>query len=174
MKVRCDLHLNGGSRKLLLVARPDEPGAHLAHKLAAALLFWDEDPIVDASHKTPALAQFEFLPDLIALDDAGDVKLWVECGSTTMHKLSKLIRRLPYARLVVMKETPRDAARLRKEVGEQLDKPERVEILSWPDGAFSEWARNVFEKTEVYGEGGGLMLNLVLNDHPIVVEFAKI
>ena len=173
MKVRCDLHDNGGSRKLLLVAKPEEPGEHLAHKLAAAVLFWDQDPIVDASKKTPALAQFEFLPDLIALDDAGDAKLWVECGSTTMNKLNKLIRRLPYSRLVVMKETPREAKRLRDEISAQLDKPERVEILSWPDGVFEEWTRNVGEKTEIYGEGGGLMLNLVLNGHPMVVEFSK-
>jgi hypothetical protein len=174
MKVRCDLHLNGGMRKLLIVARAEEPGEHLAHKLAAALLFWDHDPIIDASKKTPALAEFEFLPDLLALDEGGDAKLWVECGSTTMHKLNKIIRRLPYARIVVMKETPREAERLRREITEQIEKHERIEILSWPEGSFKEWTANVGEKTEVYGEGGGLMLNLVLNGHPMVVEFSRV
>lgn len=173
MKVRCDLSVNGGERKLLLVARPEEPESHLALKLAAAVLFFDADPIFDASPKTPALADFDFLPDLLGLDEAGGVKLWVDCGSTTMNKLLKMTRRLPYARLVVLKENPRQAERLRREIAEQLPKHERIEILAWPEYGFKEWAALVGEKNEVYGEGGGLMVNIVLNGQPVVVEFQR-
>lgn len=171
MKLRCDLHVNGGMRKLLIVQGPNEPEAHMALKLGAFLLFWDYEPIIDASAKTPALANFDFLPDVLALEAGGAAKLWVECGSVTMNKLTKLTRRLPQARLIVLKETPRSAQRLRRELAEQFDRPDQVEILAWPDGAFQEWTAQVREKNEVYGEAGGLLLNLVINDHPVATEF---
>lgn len=170
MKIRCDLHLNGSARKLLLVPGPNETGEHLALKLAAYLLFWDEQPIVEASSKHPALANQEFIPDLMALDDSGDIRLWVECGQVTMHKLGKLTRRIPQARLVVVKATEREAARLRQDLKDQLDRQEKVEVLSFPGTKFKEWLGTLREKTEVYGEGGGLMLNAVVNEHPIVAE----
>ena len=53
MKLRCDLNVNGGERKLLIVQGPNEPESHLALKLAACLLFWDSEPLVDASVKLP-------------------------------------------------------------------------------------------------------------------------
>ncbi len=170
MKLRCDLHVNGASRKLFIVQGPNETGAHLALKLAAYLLFWDLEPIVDASPKTPALAAFEFMPDVLALDEAGETRLWVECGSVTMHKLLKLTRRLPQARVVVLKETQREAERLRQDIAEQLDRHEKVEILAWPGRQFQEWLAALGEKTEVFGEAGGLMLNVVVNERPVVAE----
>lgn len=174
MKIRCDLHVNGGARKLLLVPGPNESGEHLALKLAAYLLFWDRSPIVAASAKHPALADQEFLPDLMALNDAGEIDLWVDCGSTTMNKLTKLTRRLPWARLVVIKTNEREAARLRKDMAAKLDRPERIEVLAWPGTQFKDWVGALREKTEVYGEGGGLMLNAVVNEHPFVAEFKKL
>ena len=161
MKVRADLHVNGAERSVQLLGRPEEPAEHLAHKLAAAVLFFDEDPVLGAG------MTHDFVPDLLARDEAGEIKLWVDCGSTTLHKLDKLVKRLPYARVIVLKEDRRSAERLRK------DAPSRVEILSWPDGAFKNWCARVGEKNEVYGEGGGLTLNVVLNDHPVVVEFTR-
>jgi len=145
----------------------------MALKLAGFLLYWDYNPIVDASVKTPALANFEFLPDVVALDEGGAVTLWVECGSVTMNKLTKLIRRLPHARVVVMKETPREALRLRSEITQELDKPERIEIIAWPDDQFKDWVAYLGEKIEVFGEAGGLSINAVVNDHMVVTEFNK-
>lgn len=171
MKIRCDLNINGASRKPFLVSGPNEPDAHLAHKVAAYILFWNYEPIVDATQKTPALANFEFLPDLIAVDAAGKAVLWVECGTITMHKLTKITRRMPSCRLVIMKESERDAERLRKELEQQFDRPGKVEILAWPEQSFREWTRAVADKTEAFGEAQGHMINAVVNDTPFVVEF---
>lgn len=170
MKLRCDLHVNGGARKLILATGPNEKDELLALKLAAYLFFWDRDPKMDASVKTPALAQYEFLPDLISLDAGGAIDLWLECGTATMHKLGKLIRRLPYGRIVVLKEDERGAKRLRADCEANLDKPARVEILAFPDGAFREWASCLAERTEVYGESTERMLNGVVNERPILIE----
>ena len=171
MKIRGDLSINGESRRPFLVTGPNELDAHLAHKLAAYILFWSYDPLLDASAKTPALAAFEFMPDLIGLDDAGEIVLWVECGTTTMHKLTKVTRRAPRSRVVVLKDNERGAAQLRAELAAQFDRPERVEVLAWPDGQFKAWCAAVTEKTEAFGEASGLMMNLVLNETMFVVEF---
>lgn len=173
MKLRCDLNLNGSARLVNIVQGPNEPESHLALKLSAYLLFWDYEPILDASVKIPVLADYEFLPDLLALEPDGGPKLWVECGSVTMHKLTKVTRRMPQARLVVLKETPREAKRLREELAAQFDRPEKVEILAWPEGGFKLWTTQVQEKSEVYGEAGGLSLNLVINEHVVSVEFGS-
>lgn len=173
MKIRADLHVNGASRKPYLVCGPNEPADHLGHRLAAAILFWDYEPILDASIKTPALSRFEFLPDLIALNAGGEAVLWVECGTVTMHKLTKITRRMPHARLVVIKESEREASRLRRELEEQFDRPEKVEILAWPDDSYRRWTRAVAEKTEVFGEASGHMINAVVNEIPIVIEFKR-
>ncbi|MBI4371523.1 MAG: YaeQ family protein [Elusimicrobia bacterium] len=173
MKIRCDLRVNGGSRKPYLVSGPNEPGDHLAHRLAAYVLFWDAEPLLDATARMPALAAFEFVPDLLALDDAGAIKLWVECGTITLHKLTKITRRAPRCRLVVMKETERDAARLRRDLEEQFDRPGKVEILAWPGDSYRRWAAAVADKTEAFGEASGLMINAVVNETPQLVEFKR-
>lgn len=171
MKIRSDLHINGGARKPYLVGGPNEPDYHVAHRLGAYILFWDAEPMLDATQKTPALAAFEFVPDLLALDDDGSAKLWVECGTITLHKLTKITRRAPHCRIVVIKESEREAVRLRKELLDQFDRPERVEIFAWPDGDFKRWTAVVSEKTEAYGESNGRMINAVVNETPLVVEF---
>ena len=170
MKIRCDLHVNGGSRKLLLVPAPNETGEHLALKLAAYILFWNDEPIVSASAKHPALAGQEFIPDLMALDDSGAIRLWIECGHTTMNKLSKLIRRLPQADIVALQASEREAARLRADLTAQVGRQERVRILSWPGALFKDWLAVIGEKTEVYGEGNGLLINTVINERPFAAE----
>jgi hypothetical protein len=177
VKIRANLNVNGGERRVLLVSGQSEPDDHLAHRLAATILFWDYEPILDASVKTPALADYEFLPDLLGLNAAGEAVLWVECGSVTMNKLTKITRRLPRARLVVMKETERQAAELRRDLEAGFDRPEKVEILAWPGTTYKEWAAAVAghaDKTEVFGEASGLMINAVMNDAMFVIEFKTV
>lgn len=176
MKIRADLTLNGETRKPYLVGGANELDEHVAHRLAAYLLFWSYDPVLDATAKNPALANFEFVPDLMALDAAGDLKLWVEVGTITHHKLTKITRRAPVCRIVVMKETEREAARLRQELLDQFDRPERIEILAWPGNSYKEWLAvcGATERVEAYGEADGRTLNAVVNETPVLVEFKSL
>jgi YaeQ protein len=171
MNIRADLNINGTERKMFLSMGPNEPADHVAHRLAASILFWDYEPMLDASTKTPALNNFEFLPDLLAVDPSGEATLWVECGSVTMNKLTKVTRRMPRARLVIIKETEREASQLRKALEDQFDRPEKVEILAWPDKSYKQWVAVVKDRTEAFGEASGNMLNIVINETMLVVEF---
>jgi uncharacterized protein YaeQ len=176
MNLRCELNVNGENRKLLICQGPNELPEHLSLKLAAYLMFWKHDPLLDASAKNPALAQFDFMPDVLCLDDAGDIKLWVECGSTTMNKLNKLTKRVPVSRgrIVVLKTQEREARRLRDDVNSQLDKPQRIEILAWPGTTFKDWLAAVGERTEVFGEADETSLNAVVNEKPFAVQLVKL
>ena len=171
MKIRADLTINGENRKPYLVSGPNELDEHLAHKLAAYILFWGDEPTLDPSTKMAALANFEFMPDLIAFDASGETKLWVECGTVTRNKLTKVTRRAPNARIVVIKEQLREAEQLRKELEAQFDRPERVEIFAWPAGAYRAWLETVGPKVEAFGEADGRMINAVVNETSVLVEF---
>ena len=173
MKLRCDLHVNGGNRKLLIVQHHDETGEHLALKLAGYLLYWDLDPQVEISPKNPALTEFEFLPDVLALQDDGSVALWLECGKTTMNKMLKLTRRLPHSRIVVLKETEAEAQRLRRDLSDELERSQRIEILAFPEATFREWLAALVEKTEVYGDADQTSLNLVVNERAFHADLIK-
>lgn len=143
-------------------------------KLAAYLLFWDAEPVVDPSPNHPALLGQEFVPDLLAANEAGEASLWVECGKSTVNKLSKVTRRFRRARLVALLPGERDALRLRGVLQDELeDKAGLVEILAWPEGTFREWFSALADRVEVYGEAGGLNLNLTVNEHPMAVDLKK-
>src|SRR5439155_25135580 len=136
---------------------------HLAHRIAAFILFWKDQAMVDASTNTPALANFEFLPDLLAVDDAGEATLWIECGTVTLNKLTKVTRRMPRCRIVIMKENERAAKDLRRDLLDQFDRPERIEILAWPGDSYKKWAATVGDSIEAYGEADGASINGVVN-----------
>ncbi|UPT73242.1 MAG: YaeQ family protein [Elusimicrobiota bacterium] len=171
MKLKADLTFNGTERRPFLMSGPSEPDDHLAHRLAAFILFWNDEPTLDATTKTPALSGFEFLPDLLATDAAGEATLWIECGSVTMNKLTKVTRRMPRARIVIIKENERSAQQLRKDLQDQFDRPERVEILAWPGNSYKEWAETVGDSVEGFGEADGRTINGVVNEKMVVVEF---
>ena len=146
----------------------------MALKLAAYLLFWDQDPAVDPGANHPALLGQEFVPDLLAVNDAGEASVWVECGKTTVNKISKVTRRFRRARLVVFKATEREALQMREVLqGELEDKAGLIDILAWPAGSFREWHGALADKVEVYGEAGGLSINLTVNEHPLALDFKR-
>jgi uncharacterized protein YaeQ len=171
VRLRCDLHVNDGARKLILVCGPTETEEHLALRLCATLLFWDEDPLTEASLKHPALMDQEFLPDLMALDAGGAVRLWVECGKAALHKLGKLVSRYPGARLVVLKASEREGERFRAELADEIERHARIEILAWPAGDFKAFLGALRGgKAEVYGSASPAALNLILNETPFAVD----
>ena len=171
MKIRAELTFNGETRKPYLVSGPSEPDDHLAHRIAAFILFWKDEPTLDATTKTPALANFEFLPDLLAVNAAGEATVWIECGTVTMNKLTKVTRRMPQARIVIMKENERSASQLRKDLQDQFDRPERVEILAWPENTYKDWASTVGDTIEAFGESDGRSINAVVNEKMVVIDF---
>ncbi len=175
MQIRCSVHLGQSAKKLVLVSQETETAEHMALKLAAFILFFDENPQVSISSKNPAISDQEFRPDLIALDEAGATKLWIECGNVATHKMDKLIRRNRNARIAVMKGTVREGNNLRDSF-EKNDVPnsERVEIFAFPEGQIQEWVAAMSDAVEIYGEPSGHSFNLVANGVPFCFDFVRV
>jgi hypothetical protein len=70
-----------------------------------------------------------------------------------------------------MKENERAAADLRRDLDDQFDRPERVEILAWPGNSYKEWAKTVGDSIEAFGDADGRSINGVVNGEMVVVEF---
>lgn len=173
MAFRCDLHVNGGHRRLILAARPEETLDHLALKLSAYLLFWSDEPVVDPSAKHPALSDQEHRPDLLALDVQGGARLWIECGRVSLNKLDKVTRRFPRARLAVVRESVEEGRRLRRDLAEKRLR-RAPDILAWPRDAFRAWRDALDDLTEVFGESGPRSLNLTINRTPLAVDLEAV
>ncbi len=172
MQIRCNVQIDADSRKVILASQENETPEHLALKLAAFVLFFRFDPILDVSLKHPAIAGQEFRPDLLALNESGEVKLWVECGTVTSHKLDKLTRRYRDARVVALKETYREAETLRKTIEKhKVQGADRVEIWSFPDQMFREWFGAMEGTVDIVGESVERSFNLVVNAVPLQFDF---
>lgn len=173
MKVRCDLMINDGKRRLILVPHDSELPEHVALRLAANVLFWDDEPSAELSAKHPALADQEFKPDCIALDASGGIKLWVECGRTTANKLDKITKRYGGARIIVLVASEWDARKMREVVDDKVTRGSLLEIWSFKAAEFKLWVGAMREDTYVMGEAHGRSLNLVINDLPLALDLEK-
>lgn len=171
MYLRCDLNINGGRKNLLIVPRHDETSEHSALKLAAVLLFWDRELFLEATVNHPALSNCPFTPDLMALDEAGAVSLWCECGNTSLNKLVKVVRKVPGARILVLRESPEEAVSTRRLLAAETKKHDKVEILAWPKEEFERWQRVVGETNDAIGETTERSMSLVLNGQVFAVDF---
>ena len=173
-RIRAEMRVNDGERTLTLACAENETPEHLAMKLAAYISLWDEDVALDPSLKLPALAGQEFRPALLGLDAAGQAALWGECGNTAMHKLGKVLRRWPDARVVLFKDSEVKGQNMRRDVDKELPSPGRVEIYCWPGTGFRDWMGLLGEKTEVYGEAKGVGFNLVVNERIYATDLVKL
>lgn len=170
MNIRCELNINGGDRRILLVAKEEETLEHVALRLTAAILFFDLEPALEVGPTHPAVLDIGFYPDLMAVDESGEIGVWVECGNVANNKLVKVARRLRKARLVVLKESPEDGRRFREVIKKEIPKGDKIEVWAWPKDDFARWTAAIKESTHVFGEASGRSLNLVLNEVPFAVE----
>ncbi|MDA8130745.1 MAG: hypothetical protein M0011_04480 [Elusimicrobia bacterium] len=169
MTLRCELNVNGGTRRVIIVGSDEETHEHLALRLAAAALLFDGDP-VEPGPSDPLLEDIGFQPDLLVPDGVGGIKVWVECGNVAMNKLTKVARRIKEGRLIVIKESQDAGLRQREMVKKEIRNPEKVEIWAWPREEFARWNSALKESNYVYGEASGLTLNLVLNEAAFSVD----
>ncbi len=175
MQYRCSLQINQRSKKLVLTGQDNETPENMALKLAAAILFFDMNPIVDVSMKHPQIIGQEFRPDLLCLTEFGETAAWIECGNVTTHKLDKLLRRNRNARIIVVKSSVREARNLRNAFEKNdVANSDRAEIYAFPDGVFDQWLAIMDESVDVIGESEHGAFNLVANAGLFDFRFERI
>lgn len=172
MTLRCELNINGGARRVLVVGNEEETHEHLALRLAAAILFFDGGP-VEPGPNDHALADIGFVPDLMVPDGVGGIKVWIECGNIAVNKLTKVARRIKGGRLVVLKEDADSGRRMREVIRKEINKGERIEVWAWKREDFARWNSALKESNFIYGEASGQSLNLVLNEAAFSVDLVS-
>ncbi len=172
MTLRCELNINGGTRRVLIVGNDEETHEHLALRLAAAVLFFDGEP-VEPGPSDPVLSDIGFVPDLMVPDGIGGIKVWIECGNVAVNKLTKVARRIKEGRLVILKEDADGGRRLREVIKKEINKGERVEVWAWSREEFARWNTALKESNYIYGEAAGQSLNLVLNEETFSVDLVS-
>ena len=172
MTLRCDLNINGGNRRVIIVGNDEETHEHLALRLTAAILFFDGDP-VEPGPNDPVLADIGFVPDLLVPDGTGGITTWGECGNVAENKLVKVARRIKEGRLVVLKEDVHAGQRQRDVVNKEIRNSDKVDVWAWPREEFKRWNAALQESNYVYGEAAGQSLNLVLNDAAFSVDLVS-
>jgi uncharacterized protein YaeQ len=172
MKIRSSLYINGQERTLQLFSVLNETSGHLLLKLAAAILFFDLEPIHTTSPEHPALQGQDFYPDFLKADLTGQITLWVECGKTTLHKLGKASRRHRAARVTILTALPHEG----RQMAEALNAEglERVEVWSFREGEWARWQALVQEQNDIIGEATESSMNLVVNGVAFVTELSQI
>lgn len=169
MTLRCELNINGGSRRVIIVGNDEETQEHLALRLAAAVLFFDGEP-VEPGPADHALSDIGFVPDLMVPDGIGGIKVWIECGNVAVNKLTKVARRIKEGRLVILKEDVDGGRRLREVINKEIRNGDRIEVWAWTREDFKLWNAALRESNYVYGEASGQSLNLVLNEATFSVD----
>ncbi len=173
MTLRGELNINGGSRRVIIFGNDEETQDHLALRLAAAVLFFDGEP-VEPGPSDHVLADIGFVPDLMVPDGVGGIKVWIECGNVAVNKLTKVARRIKKGgRLVILKEDVESGLRLREVIKKEINKGERVEVWAWNRKDFALWKTALKESNYLYGEATGQSLNLVVNETPFSVDLVS-
>ena len=103
--LRRKLTVRAGGRTLVLVKRPEESGEHVVQKAVLWALYLPAYPGLAVEQRPPFESRYK--PDLFALDAAGAVAFWGECGAVSADKLRTLVRRYPAAHLALSKWTTR-------------------------------------------------------------------
>jgi uncharacterized protein YaeQ len=173
MKIRASLHLDGKTTPLQLYPVLQETDDHLILKLAACIFFHAKEPIVITSpQQHSALMDQDYAPDLLTADYTNQVTLWVECGKTTIHKLTKITNRFREARIWMLIAQPLEA----KQMAQALDdaKNKRIEVWSFQMGEFNRWKALVQEQNDVIGEANETSMNLVINNEMFMTELSRI
>jgi hypothetical protein len=170
--IRAILNLGEERTPVTLFAVLQETEEHLRLRLAAAVLFHALRPIHQIVAKHPALQGQEFMPDLMAVDVSGSLVLWVECGKTTPHKLSKVRKRFRQARMVILTATPREARHQLKEI--ESEELQGIEMLAFPEGEFQRWSALISDSNEIIGEATVQSMNLVVNEAIYIVDLERI
>jgi len=173
VRIRCDLTINGETRRVPLMSNDMETQDHMALKLTGVLLFWNYNLIPDISPNHVAIVNHGFQPDLVALSDIGEVDLWIECGNTALNKLSKLVKRMKDKRLIVIKEGRQQAENLRDFLHD-ADPRRKVEIIYWPDQQFQRWTEAITHPVCAVGETTENCISAVMNGHVFDVTFGKL
>ena len=144
--------------RVIFSSFPGESTWHVSLKLLAYLIYRRRDPLVER-----AVGQ-RFKPDLVVLKDDGRVRLWIDCGETSIRKLERVVARNPIARVVIVKDTVRHLEGYRALADAALRDTSRVLYLAPDDALIDGMAAAMRQRNRVHFAMGPAGVRIELND----------
>lgn len=145
------------SSKFVVEKAPSEVEWHIALKLLGYVLFFDRKPRIEED------VDYHYRPDLFARDDTGQLNLWIDCGNIAIKKIDKVATKMGKSgEFYILRQTERDAKRLREGVTKGVKHADRVQIVAFNDG-FVEKLATALDTTnaiEFKISGGDLTLKM--------------
>jgi uncharacterized protein YaeQ len=161
MKYTFNLQVQDNKReraeKLIISAFEEESTEHVALKLLAFIMFIDREPHVDED------AGWHFVPDLIARDEAGDISLWIDCGSVSMKKVDTIATKVrDKIEFYVFRKTESDMERFYKSIADKVKHLQNVRCISFDDGFIDGVAAALDRTNKLEGYISDDMVNLTI------------
>lgn len=156
--------------KLVVERAPSEVEWHIALKLLGYILFFDRKPRIEED------VDYHYRPDLFARDEFGQLNLWIDCGNIAVKKIDKVATKMGKSgEFYILRQTERDAKRLRESVVSGVKHHDRVQIVAFNDGFVERLAATMDSTNEVSFkiEGGDLTIR-VSNKNPDFNETSRL
>src|SRR5690348_10834142 len=142
--------------RVIFSSPPGESTWHVALKLLAYLIYHRRNPLVER----PVGQRYK--PDLVVVRD-GRVRLWIDCGETSLRKLERVVTANPAARVVIVKDTLRHLESYMKLADAALVDPARVIYLAFGDTLVDDLARALRQRNRIRFTMGPAGLQVELN-----------
>lgn len=143
--------------RVIFSSFPGESTWHVSLKLLAYLIYRRRSPLVERS-----VGQ-RFKPDLVVLGADGRVRLWIDCGETSIRKLERVVARNPAARVVIVKDTVRHLESYRTLADVALRHASRVLYLAPSDSLIDGMAAAMRQRNRVRFAMGPAGVRIELN-----------
>lgn len=135
MKLTFQIQLRSGSevkdpepQKLVIAGWNGEMGWHLALKLLAYLVFFEMRPKIEVG------IGWHYKPDLVSLDDRGNVELWVDCGNIAVRKIDRVATKVGTdGRFFIFKRHSSETRLLLRALRGKIKRPERLTLVCFDD-----------------------------------------
>ncbi len=127
------LRIHAAGRTLVLTKRAGESTAHVLLKAIGYARYLPQYPGLRV--EVPVGNGDRYKPDLVALDDAGEPLVWIECGHADVDKVRRLLRRYPRTHFVWLRRQNlwRGATEIVREALAERPHPAPVEVIGASD-----------------------------------------
>jgi len=161
MKYTFNIQISDNKReraeKLVIGAYDNESGGHIALKLLAYLMFIEQRPHIDED------AGWNFTPDLIARDESGSIKLWVDCGRVSMKKVDIIAAKArDNIDFFVFRKTQRDMDHFYQTIRDKIRHLQNVKCISFDEGFVDGIGGSLDRTNNLEGYVGDDMVNLTI------------
>jgi uncharacterized protein YaeQ len=127
-RITLHAHEKTHRQKLVIDASQGEMQWHVALKLLGFLLFYQYQPRIEEG------IGWHYKPDLVGLNQNGELVLWIDCGNIEMKKIDKIATKVgTSAKFVILKRTRNEMQRLAKQVKTRIKHHRRVEWIAFDD-----------------------------------------